>query len=159
MKKLLPANSLRSIYFFKALFFVFILFSHQAFSQPCTPPTVNNPSVLQPTCALPSGAITIFASSSSGSLEYSIDNGTTWQGSPIFSGLAPGSYNLVVRIAANPSCQAPYGSNPVNINALPAPPTINSLTVTQPTCAVPSGTIVINATGIGTLEYSINGTT
>jgi hypothetical protein len=36
-------------------------------------------------------------------------------------------------------------------------PTVNAPTVVQPTCAVPTGTITVNATGSGTLEYSIDG--
>ncbi len=35
-------------------------------------------------------------------------------------------------------------------------PIINTLNVTQPTCTTPTGTIVVNATGSGTLEYSID---
>jgi hypothetical protein len=33
---------------------------------------------------------------------------------------------------------------------------ITSLTVTQPTCALPTGTIVVKATGNNTLEYSVD---
>jgi hypothetical protein len=36
------------------------------------------------------------------------------------------------------------------------PLTVNAPTVTQPTCAAPTGTIVVNATGSGTLEYSVD---
>ncbi|MFM8489896.1 MAG: WD40/YVTN/BNR-like repeat-containing protein, partial [Bacteroidota bacterium] len=38
-------------------------------------------------------------------------------------------------------------------------PVVNAPTVTQPTCTVTTGTIVVNATGNATLEYSINGGT
>ncbi|MFM7154265.1 MAG: WD40/YVTN/BNR-like repeat-containing protein, partial [Bacteroidota bacterium] len=38
-------------------------------------------------------------------------------------------------------------------------PAVNAPTVTQPTCTVTTGTIVVNATGNATLEYSINGGT
>jgi hypothetical protein len=38
-------------------------------------------------------------------------------------------------------------------------PVVTAPTVTQPTCAVTTGTIVVNATGNATLEYSINGGT
>ncbi|MBK8520915.1 MAG: DUF11 domain-containing protein [Chitinophagaceae bacterium] len=40
-----------------------------------------------------------------------------------------------------------------------APLTVNAPTVTQPDCATATGTIVINAGGSGTLEYSIDGIT
>ncbi len=36
-------------------------------------------------------------------------------------------------------------------------PTVNAPTVVQPTCNTPTGTITVNATGSGTLEYSIDG--
>jgi hypothetical protein len=35
-------------------------------------------------------------------------------------------------------------------------PGVNALTVTQPTCAAPGGTIIVNATGSGTLEYRLD---
>ncbi len=36
-------------------------------------------------------------------------------------------------------------------------PIVNAPTVVQPTCATPTGSIKVNASGSGTLEYSING--
>ncbi|MBL7818452.1 MAG: hypothetical protein JNL70_25800, partial [Saprospiraceae bacterium] len=47
----------------------------------------------------------------------------------------------------------------VTITSSCTAPTINAPTVTQPTCATATGTIVVNATGASTLEYSVdNGT-
>ncbi|MCB0520279.1 MAG: hypothetical protein KDD27_15175, partial [Saprospiraceae bacterium] len=123
----------------------------------CTPPTVNAPTVTQPNCANPTGTIVVNATGG-GTLEYSVNNGLTWQASNTFSGLAVGSYTLVVRLQSNPTCMTNYGANPVVLN--PPAPAVTAPTVTQPTCAVPTGTIVVNATGGGTLEYSVNnGTT
>ncbi|MBL1231257.1 MAG: gliding motility-associated C-terminal domain-containing protein [Flavobacteriales bacterium] len=42
------------------------------------------------------GSITIFASGGSAPLSYSIDNGTTFATTSVFSGLSPGSYTIVV---------------------------------------------------------------
>src|SRR5204863_374570 len=122
------------------------------------PPTVNAPTITQPTCAVPTGTIVVNATGS-GTLEYSIDGGTTWQTSNTFPGLTPGNYNISVRLQSSSTCVTAYGGNPVVINAVPPTPTVNAPTVTQPTCADPLGIIVVNATGSGTLEYSINGGT
>jgi hypothetical protein len=121
--------------------------------------SIAAPTVTQPTCAVPSGTIVVNATTTSGTLEYSIDNGSTYQASATFSGLSGGSYTITVREQGS-SCTETYGSNPVVINT-PVILTIAAPTVTQPTCAVPSGTIVVNATTTsGTLEYSVdNGST
>ena len=61
-------------------------------------------------------------------------------------------------MVADYTCVSTYASNPVAINAVPALPTITSVTPTQPTCAVPTGSIVIASAGSN--QYSINnGTT
>jgi hypothetical protein len=121
--------------------------------------SIAAPTVTQPTCAVPSGTIVVNATTTSGTLEYSIDNGSTYQASATFSGLSGGSYTIKAREQGS-SCTETYGSNPVVINT-PVILTIAAPTVTQPTCAVPSGTIVVNATTTsGTLEYSVdNGST
>jgi len=79
-------------------------------------PTVNAPTVVQPTCATPTGSITVNASGS-GTLEYSVDGGTNWSTSNVFSGLAPGNYNISVRSQSAPSCTSDYSGNPVVLTA------------------------------------------
>jgi len=61
-------------------------------------PAVPTASVtVQPTCPIPSGTIVVI-SPLGGTLEYSIDNGVTYQTSTTFSGLTPNtSYSIVVR--------------------------------------------------------------
>ena len=159
MKNNPPVKSLLKTYCAKAICIFFLaLFSETVFSQPCTPPIVDAPTVTQPTCASPSGTVIIFASGVS-ALEYSI-NGTVWQASNTFSNLNPGVYTVIVRLASNTACTASFIGNPVLINAIPVPPIVNAPTVTQPNCTTPKGTIVVNATGVGTLDYSIdNGAT
>ncbi len=82
----------------------------------CAPPVVNAPTVTQPTCATPTGTIVVNATGI-GVLEYSINNGSTWQTTNTYGGQAPGNYNIKVRLQANPSCEATYGSNPVVLNS------------------------------------------
>ena len=124
----------------------------------CTPPVIAAPTVTQPTCAsgVTTGTVVVNATSAN-TMEYSIDNGVTYQLSNTFSGLAAGSYNIRVREQGNTTCFANYSGNPVVINALPDLPVVTAPTVTQPLCPVLTGTIVVNATGISTLEYSVNG--
>ena len=104
------------------------------------------------------GTITINgAAGGSGSYEYTINGGSTWQASNSFSGLIPGFYNVRIRDAANNACI-------ITING--------SLSITEPavlsanvartniTCiGANNGTITISAPtgGYGTYEYSING--
>ena len=124
---------------------------------PCSPPTVNAPTVTQPTCILPTGTIVVNASG--GTLEYSVNNGVNWQSSATFSGLNPGSYNIKVRLQTDTTCMTSYANNPVVLNTPTGcctPPTVNAPTVNQPSCAFPTGDITVNASGAGTLEYSID---
>ncbi|MGO4906006.1 gliding motility-associated C-terminal domain-containing protein [Flavobacterium sp. W20_MBD1_R3] len=117
---------------------------------PVVPTTV---SVVQPTCATPSGSISI---STQSGVEYSLD-GTTYQSSNIFSGLAPNTYTLYVRNTADNTCVTP-SSVAITINAIPLPPIVpTTASVVQPTCAIPSGSISI--TTQSGVEYSLDGTT
>jgi hypothetical protein len=126
-----------------------------------SPPTLSvfAPIVIQPTCSLPMGIIIISATTSTGILEYSIDNGSTYQSSATFIDLPGGNYGIMVREQSS-TCTAIYGNDPVVINT-PVILSVSVPTVTQPTCAVLTGEIVVIATtSTGTLEYSIdNGST
>ena len=119
-------------------------------------PTVMAPTLTQPTCAVNTGAILVNATGS-GILDYSIDGGSSYQSSAAFSGLAPGTYNIIARLASSPTCTTAYGSNPVVINAVPVAPTVTAPILTQPTCAVATGVVEVNAAGSGLLEYSVDG--
>lgn len=104
------------------------------------------------TCVGADGTITITASGGSGSYEYSIDGGATFQPSNSFSGLSANTYNVLVNDLST-SCG---GTATSVVNAS------GSLTVTSvgvdPTCAGGDGTITITASGgSGSYEYSIDG--
>src|SRR6266496_6617711 len=134
MKKTIPANYLNRFHFFKAVCFVLLtLISRPAFSQ-CASITLGAPSVEQPDCQTPSGKIKVIASSAVSSLDYSLDS-TNWQSSNTFSSLVPGNYTIMVRLQTDHSCVSTYSPD-VTINPVPVPPTINSITPTQPTCAI-----------------------
>jgi hypothetical protein len=53
----------------------------------------------------------------------------------------PGSYTLYVRNLADPSCVTISGST--TINSIPPPVVPTTASVTQPTCAVQSGSISV----------------
>jgi hypothetical protein len=108
--------------------------------------------VTQPTCALPTGYIVITAPTGVG-LEYSID-GTNWQTPVTFAALAPGDYTVSARNTSNPTC---VSSALFTINEVPAGPDAPTLTVTQPTCSMPSGTITITAPVGPGYTYFIDG--
>ena len=108
----------------------------------------------QPTCLVPTGTILITSPTGAG-IEYSI-NGTTWQTTTTFSGVAAGGYTVRARYTADPTCES---TQAVTITAALGSPGAIATTLTQPTCLVPTGTILITSpTGAG-IEYSINGTT
>jgi hypothetical protein len=115
------------------------------------PSTPSASVTTQPTCSVQTGTITF---TSQAGVTYSI-NGTSFQASNIFTGVAPGSYTPVVRATANNSCTTSGSS--VTVNAVPNAPTTPAASVTvQPTCATATGTIVFT-TQAG-VEYSIDGT-
>ncbi len=116
--------------------------------------TVTAPTftTVQPTCAVATGTITVTAPVGAG-FTYSKD-GTTFQAGLTFADLAPGSYTITAKNASN--CTA---SATVVINAAPATPAAPTVTTTQPTCAVATGTItVVSPLGAG-YTYSKDGTT
>jgi hypothetical protein len=98
-------------------------------AQPASPSIINvtkeDPSVLS--CpALNNGAVTVTATGSN--LEYSKDNGATWQASNTFTGLVAGSYNIKVRDNVS-GCDVAYPANPV---VLVAPICNQYPTITSP---------------------------
>lgn len=99
------------------------------------------------------GTITAVATGGTPPLQYSI-NGTTYQASNVFNGLAPGTYTVYVKDANN--CILTRQATVGTTNAL----TLNVTIPIQGNCASNNGVIV--ATGSGgapPLTYSINGVT
>jgi gliding motility-associated-like protein len=98
------------------------------------------------------GSITVTASGGTGALQYSKDNGTTYQASNIFSPLAPGSYTIMVKDANG--CTVSYASNPVVITE-PAALVMGSITTDSTTCnGYSDGAIKVSGTNGGTLAYT-----
>ncbi|MGE0020962.1 MAG: leucine-rich repeat domain-containing protein, partial [Draconibacterium sp.] len=100
------------------------------------------------------GSITVTATGGSGSLEYSVNNGASWQSSNIFATLSAGSYTVKVKDGAGSI--AAWASNPVVITE-PAELEITSAATTADN-GTSNGTITVTATGgTGTITYSKDG--
>ncbi len=102
------------------------------------------------------GTITIAnVSGGSGSYEYSIDGGTSWQVTPSFSALSAGSYSVLMRDAATPSCIMVL-MDPLLISE----PEAISLSISKKDLrcnGIPDGILSIAATGgTGSYQYSID---
>lgn len=96
-------------------------------------------SVTNPACGELTGTIQITAPLGSG-FAYSI-NGSGYQSSPAFPGFNPGSYSIVA-MDGNNCISAPASAT---VQAPPLTPSAPAVSIIQPTCNVPTGTININA--------------
>ncbi|RTE53188.1 gliding motility-associated C-terminal domain-containing protein [Arenibacter aquaticus] len=103
------------------------------------------------------GSITVDVSNSNGyNLEYSIDNGGSFQNSNVFSNLAPGNYNVVIRYQQDTfSCTTIAVSESIG-----TPSTIlgNANATQTPSCLDENGgeiTFSGVSGGVGPYEYSI----
>lgn len=104
-------------------------------------------------CGNHSGNITIIAYGPS-TLQFSINGGTTWHNSNIFPNLPASTYNIGVR-NNDGTCETFGGTFTLT---QPAPPQISNVASSNPTaCGLTNGSIQITATGLGLLEYSLNG--
>lgn len=106
-----------------------------------------------PVCAA-NGTITVTAQGGTAPLQYSINGGTTWQSSNVFTGLSGGTYSVVVRDASN--CRSSVQTITLAVSNTLA----QSVATTGANCTT-TGSIVVTASGGAntTYEYSINGGT
>ncbi|MBS4064552.1 MAG: gliding motility-associated C-terminal domain-containing protein [Chitinophagaceae bacterium] len=120
-----------------------------------TPPAIPSAPqvspITQPNCTVPTASFTVTSPIGAG-LEYSI-NGTNYQTSTGFSGVAPGYYDLTVR---NTSTGCVSSSTGIYINPPPLALGMPTLALEQPTCIVPTATIYVLMND-SPLEYSLNG--
>jgi gliding motility-associated-like protein len=121
-----------------------------AITPPATPVITN---ITQPNCTIAFGSFSV--SSPLGSdIEYSI-NGTNYQTSPNFTGLAAGNYSVTARNSVSLCTSNPLNVNINNRPPVPSTPTITNLT--QPTCSLQFGSFTISSPLGNDVEYSING--
>jgi gliding motility-associated-like protein len=117
---------------------------------------VLNVELTQPHCGRPDGEIVVHAFSPSGSgLEYSIDDGATYQADSMFSGLVGTSY--VVRVTDENGCEGFYLANPVVLADISGPQVLQ-VNVTDETDFLGNGAIEIVANdSTPIIYYSIDG--
>ena len=104
-------------------------------------------------CGIDNGSIAIIVTTGVG-LEYTINNGASWQTDNFFNGLAAGTYSPGVRQVGG-GCET-FGDE-VEVEQADSPE-IQNVTFSNPTaCDVNDGEISITASSaMGTVEYSIN---
>ncbi|WP_396212035.1 beta strand repeat-containing protein, partial [Flavobacterium sp.] len=93
--------------YFNGVSTVFSTVQNSNFTTSANPSTPTTSSVVQPTCAVQSGTI-VFTTQTG--VEYSINNGSTYQENPTFTGLASGTYTLRVRSLTDTTCSAQAAS-------------------------------------------------
>lgn len=115
-------------------------------------PVVTASVTSAPTCAVPTGTITV---SSPTGIDYEYSVGGAYQPTTIFSGLAGGTtYNVTARQIST-GCVSPIVAIPVAaITGAPATP---GITVIHPDCITPTGSITVTAPLNANYEYSVGG--
>ncbi len=107
-------------------------------------------------CGIANGSITITTTNTASILEYSINNGGTWQTSNVFNGVPDGTHHILVRYPGG-DCLLDHGE--ITLETLDIP-VIDSVDTTDPTdCNATDGTITINSTNAIGMNYSIDGGT
>lgn len=105
-------------------------------------------------CGGSDGSVAVEVLAPGVAVHYSIDGGQAFQESPLFEGLAQGSYQV---IAVN-ACMAGDTLSDIPL-ADPALPQINDVTWQHPVCDAANGSIRIQASGVQNLSYSVDGGT
>ena len=102
------------------------------------------------------GTITFNVTNANGNtLQYSINNGTTWSNSNVFTGLTAGTYTALVQYTTGTAIctTTPQTITITNPNTL----TISAVLNPQITCIAPGVITVTASGGTGALQYSIDG--
>ena len=111
-------------------------------------PTVN---ITQPTCAVSTGSVVITAPDPN--LLYSLDGGA-FSAYPAggYNGIATGNHSLIAQ--ATGGCLSPFTY--ITIDAQPLSPALPILSITQPSCTIATGEVVVTSDTTA-LTFSFNG--
>jgi len=131
-------------------------------TQPSTPTTPIIGTITQPTCSSPTGSVDLSGLPSSGTWTITSNPGgvtSTGTGTTTtFSGLVAGT-TYTFTVTNSDGCTSSSSANAI-INSVPGAPTAPTAgTVTQPTCAVPTGSIDVDSPLGANYTYSIDGVT
>ncbi|AXG72783.1 hypothetical protein DVK85_00460 [Flavobacterium arcticum] len=107
-------------------------------------------SVIQPTCTVATGTITIDAPVGT-QYTYSI-NGIDYQSSTIFNDVLPDTYTITIQ--NTDGCMA---TTSIQVNSQPPTPPVPNVVVTQPSCSALLGTLTVNFPVGAGFTYSIDG--
>ena len=119
---------------------------------PLAPAAPTASVTVQPTCAVGTGTIVVTAPAEGSGYSYSIDGGTTWSASATFAGLNSGNYNITVKETATGCISA---ATTLTVNTAPlAPAALIIGTITQPTCTIATGSVVLS--GLPSGNWTIN---
>jgi gliding motility-associated-like protein len=121
-------------------------------SQPPTPAQPTATVTQQPDCSVATGSITVSQPAPATGISYSIDGSDYTNNTGLFTGIAPGNYNVTVKNASG--CVSPALA--LTVDAVPAQPDAPTVTVTsQPSCSVATGKVTITSATSG-FEFSID---
>ncbi|HEY0768720.1 MAG TPA: hypothetical protein VGD31_00115, partial [Sphingobacteriaceae bacterium] len=135
---------------------------------PAVPSTPEGPavSISQINCGATTGTITVTGPSAVAGtvLEYSLNDGASWQGSNMFSNVAPGGYYVRIRaVNIESGCYSALSAATFaslsDIPTVPSTPGVPSVSVSQISCGAATGTITVTgpiAVAGTMLEYSSN---
>lgn len=121
-------------------------------------PEIDNLYYENPDCFDNDGMIAVeLKQSLPGITQFSRNNGLSWQNSPVFEDLSPGTFHLLVRnMSAGEWCGVDAGSMDL---VRPSTPVV-SVSMSNPSdCDTQDGRITVNANGQFDLEYSLDGNT
>ncbi len=110
-------------------------------------PLTMSVSTNDPTCNNSDGSISIGVNGGTSPYQYSNDGGSTWQGSNSFSGLAAGTYQLVVEESGGCTIDTS-----VTLTGDPVPSDL-SFNITAATCGSSNGEVEITGVTGGTTPY------
>ena len=122
-------------------------------AQPPTPTAPVVGAITQPTCTVATGSV-VLSGLPAGNWTINPGNITGNTATTTINGLATGTYNFTVTSAAG--CTSPASANVV-INAQPPTPTAPVVgAITQPTCTVATGSVVLSGLPAGNWTLTMN---